>query len=44
MSDGSVRGVRRGWGQDTANPNYWTAIYMSGWTDGQVPDVASISN
>jgi len=36
MADGSVRGIRKGWGQDTSNPSYWEAIYEGGFSDGQV--------
>jgi prepilin-type N-terminal cleavage/methylation domain-containing protein len=44
MSDGSVRGIRKGWGQDTTNPSYWEAIYESGFADGQVTVPGTIGN
>jgi len=42
MGDGSVRGVRRGINQGSAD--WLTYCYSSGWSDGQQVDLGSISN
>jgi hypothetical protein len=42
MSDGSVRGVRKG--AVYPDPNFWESIYEGGFTDGVVTNPSAISN
>jgi len=42
MADGSVRGFRKGITPGSAD--WATYVYLSGWCDGQVADLSSISN